>query len=49
MTIFIEGSKAIKLGRRCRRTGEQRTLSAEQESKMRKALIDKTWIQMGAN
>ena len=37
-----EGSKAIKPGRRGRRTGKQRTLCAAQESELRKALIDKT-------
>jgi len=41
-----EGSKAIKLGRRGRRIGEQRTLSGDQESDLRKALIDKTPDQM---
>lgn len=41
-----EGSKAIKLGRRGRRTGEQRTLSSDQESELRKALIDKTPDQL---
>jgi transposase len=41
-----EGSKAIKLGRRGRRTGEQRTLSSTQESELRKALIDKTPDQL---
>jgi transposase len=41
-----EGSKAIKLGRRGRRTGEQRTLSSDQEVELRKALIDKTPDQM---
>ena len=41
-----EGSKAIRLGKRGRRTGEQRTLSPEQESDLRKALIDKTPDQM---
>jgi transposase len=41
-----EGSKAIKLGRRGRRAGEQRTLSMDQESDLRKALIDKTPDQM---
>jgi len=37
-----EGSKAIKPGRRGRRTGEQRTLSSDQEKEVQKALIDKT-------
>jgi len=41
-----EGSKAIKLGRRGRRLGEQRTLSSDQESEIRKAVIDKTPDQM---
>jgi transposase len=41
-----EGSKAIKLGRRGRRTGEQRTLSFDQEAELRKALIDKTPDQL---
>jgi len=37
-----EGSKAISLRQRGRRAGEQRTLSHEQETVLRKALIDKT-------
>jgi transposase len=41
-----EGSKAIQLGSRGRRLGAQRTLSAEQESELRKALSDKTPDQM---
>jgi transposase len=41
-----EGSKAIKLGKRGRRTGEQRTLSSDQESELRKALVDKTPDQL---
>jgi len=41
-----EGSEAIKPGRRGRRTGEQRTLSPDQESELRKALIDKTPDQL---
>ena len=41
-----EGSKAIKLGQRGRRAGEKRTLTSEQESALRKALIDKTPDQM---
>ena len=41
-----EGSKAIKLGKRGRRAGDKRTLSPEQESDLRKALIDKTPDQM---
>lgn len=41
-----EGSKAIKLGRRGRRTGEQRTLSSDQESELRRALVDKTPDQL---
>lgn len=41
-----EGSKAIQLGVRGRRLGEQRTLSWEQESELRKVLIDKTPDQM---
>lgn len=40
------GHKAIRLGRRGRRTGEQRTLSWEQESDLCKVLIDKTPDQM---
>ena len=36
-----EGSKAIKLGIRGRRKGEKRTLTAEQEAQVRRALIDK--------
>ncbi len=41
-----EGSKAIKLGIRGRRTGQQRTLCPNQESELRKALIDKTPDQL---
>lgn len=41
-----EGNKAIKLGKRGRRTGEQRTLSYDQETQIQKALIDKTPDQM---
>ena len=41
-----EGSRAIKLGIRGRRTGEQRTLSSDQEAELRKALIDKTPDQL---
>lgn len=35
------GSKAIKLGMRGRRVGEQRTLSPDQEAGIRKSIIDK--------
>ena len=41
-----EGSKAIKLGIRGRRTGEKRTLATEQEAQVKRALIDKTPDQM---
>ncbi|MCK9363709.1 MAG: IS630 family transposase [Syntrophales bacterium] len=41
-----EGSKAIKLGKRGRRTGDQRTLNAEQEREVKRALIDKTPDQL---
>lgn len=41
-----EGNKAIKLGKRGRRTGDQRTLSYDQETQIQKALIDKTPDQM---
>jgi transposase len=41
-----EGSKAIKLGRRGRRTGEKRTLTTEQEGQVKRALIDKTPDQL---
>jgi transposase len=41
-----EGSKAIKLGKRGRRTGEKRTLTIEQESQVRRDLIDKTPDQL---
>jgi transposase len=41
-----EGSKAIKLRVRGRRLGEQRTLTSDQESELRKAMIDKTPDQM---
>ena len=36
-----EGSKAIRLGRRGRREGENRTLNKEQEAKLKRDLIDK--------
>jgi len=41
-----EGSKAISLGKRGRRTGEKRTLTNEQETQMKRALIDKTPDQL---
>lgn len=41
-----EGSKAIGLGKRGRRTGEKRTLTTEQETQMKRALIDKTPDQL---
>ena len=41
-----EGSKAISLGKRGRRTGEKRTLTMEQETEMKRALIDKTPDQL---
>jgi transposase len=41
-----EGSKAIRLGTRGRRLGEQRTLSSEQEADIRKAIVDKTPDQL---
>ena len=41
-----EGSKAISLGKRGRRTGEKRTLTNEQENQMKRALIDKTPDQL---
>jgi len=41
-----EGSKAIKLGKRGRRAGEQRTLSSTQEREIQKAMIDKTPDQL---
>ena len=41
-----EGSKAIKLGIRGRRTGEKRTLTTEQEAQVKQALIDKTPDQL---
>ena len=37
-----KGSKAIRLGKRGRRAGDQRTLSSDQETEIQKALIDKT-------
>jgi len=40
------GSKAIRLARRGRRDGEQRTLSPEMESQLKRALIDKTPDQL---
>lgn len=45
--IYIkEGSKAIGLGKRGRRTGEKRTLTREQEVQMKRALMDKTPDQL---
>ncbi|MEN6317431.1 MAG: IS630 family transposase [Syntrophaceae bacterium] len=45
--IYVkEGSKAIKLGIRGRRTGEKRTLTIEQETQVKRALIDKTPDQL---
>ena len=41
-----EGSRAIKLGKRGRRTGEKRTLTTEQEAEVKRALIDKTPDQL---
>ena len=41
-----EGNKAIKLGKRGRRMGAQRTLSADQETQIQKDLIDKTPDQL---
>ncbi|MCX5824510.1 MAG: winged helix-turn-helix domain-containing protein [Deltaproteobacteria bacterium] len=41
-----DGSKAIKLGRRGRHTGEKRTLTTEQEGQVKRALIDKVPDQM---
>lgn len=41
-----EGSKAIKLGQRGRRAGDKRTLTAEQEREIQRALIDKTPDQL---
>jgi transposase len=41
-----EGSKAIKLGRRGRRTGEKRTLTVAQEDQVKRAMIDKTPDQL---
>jgi transposase len=40
------GVNAIRPGKRGRRTGEQRTLSSDQEAEVRKALIDKTPDQL---
>jgi len=40
------GSKAIKLGRRGRRTGEKRTLTTKQEVQVKRDLTDKTPDQM---
>jgi transposase len=40
------GIKAIRLGRRGRRTGEKRTLTTEQEKQVKRDLIDKTPDQM---
>ena len=37
-----EGTKAIKVGRRGCREGENRTLGKEQEAKLKRDLIDKT-------
>jgi len=41
-----EGNQAIKMGKRGRRPGEQRTLSVDQEKQVQKALIDKTPEQL---
>jgi len=41
-----EGSKAIRLGQRGRRTGEKRTLTTEQETQIKRSLIDKTPDQL---
>jgi len=41
-----EGESAIKLGRRGRRKGAQRKLTAEQEFEIKKAIIDKTPDQL---
>jgi transposase len=41
-----EGESAIKLGRRGRRKGEQRKLTDEQESQIKKAITDKTPDQL---
>lgn len=41
-----EGSKAIALGKRGRRTGEKRTLTTDQEGQVKRALIDKTPDQL---
>jgi len=41
-----EGSKAIKLGIRGCRMGERRTLTADQEAQVKRALIDKTPDQL---
>lgn len=41
-----EGSKAIKLGKRGRRTGEKRTLTPEHEAQVKRALIDKAPDQL---
>jgi len=41
-----EGSKAIRLGKRGRRTGEKRTLTIEQETQIKRSLIDKTPDQL---
>ena len=41
-----EGSKAIRLGKRGRRTGDKRTLTTEQETQIKRSLIDKTPDQL---
>ena len=41
-----EGSQAIQLGRRGRRTGEKRTLTQSQETEIQRLLIDKTPDQL---
>jgi len=41
-----EGSQAIRLGKRGRRTGEKRTLTTEQETQIKRFLIDKTPDQL---
>ena len=40
------GDKSIKLGRRGRRPGEKRSLTAEQEKEIKQALVDKTPDQL---
>jgi transposase len=45
-TFVKEGESAIKMGRRGRRKGEKRRLTAEQETELKRILVDKTPDQL---